>query len=42
MHVMDLPRSKVRTSFGESKIEVPRDRDASFNPDVGSQTQEHG
>lgn len=23
---------KVRTSFGESSIEVPRDRDASFNP----------
>ena len=23
---------KVRTSFGESQIQVPRDRDASFNP----------
>src|SRR5210317_652819 len=23
---------KVRTSFGESNIQVPRDRDASFNP----------
>ena len=26
-----LPK-KVRTSFGESQIAVPRDRDASFNP----------
>ena len=25
-------QKKVRTSFGESKIQVPRDRDASFNP----------
>lgn len=25
-------RKKVRTSFGESEIAVPRDRDASFNP----------
>ena len=25
-------RKKVRTSFGESEIQVPRDRDASFNP----------
>ncbi|NLP59248.1 transposase, partial [Lutibacter sp. B1] len=23
---------KLRTSLGESKIQVPRDRDASFNP----------
>lgn len=23
---------KVKTSFGESQIQVPRDRDASFNP----------
>jgi putative transposase len=23
---------KVKTSFGESKIQVPIDRDASFNP----------
>ncbi|MEN1785540.1 MAG: IS256 family transposase [Bacteroidota bacterium] len=27
-------RKKVRTSFGESEITVPRDRDASFNPMV--------
>ena len=25
-------QKKVRTSFGESQIQVPRDRDASFNP----------
>ena len=25
-------KKKVRTSFGESQISVPRDRDASFNP----------
>jgi len=25
-------KKKVRTSFGESEIQVPRDRDASFNP----------
>lgn len=25
-------QKKVRTSFGESQIEVPRDRDATFNP----------
>lgn len=25
-------KKKVRTSYGESEIEVPRDRDASFNP----------
>ena len=25
-------KKKVRTSFGESRIQVPRDRDASFNP----------
>ena len=25
-------KKKVRTSFGESRITVPRDRDASFNP----------
>ena len=27
-------KKKVRTSFGESEISVPRDRDASFNPMV--------
>lgn len=27
-------QKKVRTSFGESQIQVPRDRDASFNPMV--------
>lgn len=27
-------KKKVRTSFGESEIQVPRDRDASFNPMV--------
>ena len=25
-------KKKIRTSFGESQIQVPRDRDASFNP----------
>jgi len=25
-------KKSVRTSFGESQIQVPRDRDASFNP----------
>ena len=25
-------KKKIRTSFGESEIRVPRDRDASFNP----------
>ena len=25
-------QKKVRTSFGESQIQVPRDRNASFNP----------
>jgi len=25
-------RKKIKTSYGESEIEVPRDRDASFNP----------
>src|SRR5215831_14988814 len=25
-------KKRVRTSFGESEIRVPRDRDASFNP----------
>ncbi|GEP95721.1 hypothetical protein CCY01nite_19810 [Chitinophaga cymbidii] len=25
-------KKKVRTSYGESEIKVPRDRDASFNP----------
>jgi putative transposase len=25
-------QKKIRTSFGESRIQVPRDRDASFNP----------
>lgn len=25
-------KKKVRTSFGESEISVPRDRDSSFNP----------
>jgi len=25
-------KKKVKTSFGESEIAVPRDRDASFNP----------
>lgn len=29
---MDIPRKKIRASFGESQIQVPRDRDASFNP----------
>ena len=25
-------KKKIKTSYGESEIEVPRDRDASFNP----------
>jgi putative transposase len=32
----DFSNKKIKTSFGECEIQVPRDRDTSFNPLVVS------
>lgn len=32
MRVMYIPKKRVKTTFGESEILVPRDREASINP----------